>query len=93
MTYYLYKIEQTEIGGYETYDSAVVVAFSPEQAARIHPEYGGDGPLIPLANVESIHPAYRTWTNDPKNVTVTYLGEAYRDYDKPQVVCASFNAG
>lgn len=79
----LYLLTQDVARGYDTYDSCVVAAESPEDAATIHPrgyelplpwEYGG------------------SWASNPSDVKVEFLGLAL-DHIKRGVICASFNAG
>jgi hypothetical protein len=94
----LYLLTQTQNKGYDTYDSCVVVAASPEEAKRIHPRgdrvWDGRG----WAYHDGRHRiAYwdacaNSWVRDIEAVTVTYLGVADASL-KPGVVCASFNAG
>lgn len=81
-------ISQTEVDDYDTYDSAVVVAATEDDARRMHPGYSPTerGPL-PWPGEHY----FSTWTNDPAKVTVVDLGES--TLTEPQVVCASFNAG
>ncbi len=82
----LYLIKQDSNCDYDTYDSAVVIATSEEEAKSIHP--GG-------ARWEN-----GQWTADwglmdwtvPDNVTVTCIGDATQG-KAGDVVCASFNAG
>lgn len=74
----LFKIEQDDVSGYDTYDSAVVCADSEEDARRMYPGY--------LENEGN------DWTLDPTKVSVTYLGKADKSL-KTGVICASFNAG
>ena len=73
----LYKIKQDVNDYYDTYDSAIVAAFSEEEARNIHPaeDWGSQ----------------HTWA-DPEEVTVTYIGIAATDLEKG-VVLSSFNAG
>lgn len=77
---YLYRIFQNENSGYDTYDSAVVCAYSEEDARTIHP----------CGN------SARTWGNGdwaaPREVNVKYLGEAHKSLKRGAIV-ASFNAG
>ncbi|QIG76182.1 hypothetical protein EVC24_161 [Rhizobium phage RHph_I4] len=82
----LWLIEQEENTGYDTYDSAVVVAASAEMAKLIHPsayvganaDWSRDGP----------------WASSPANVKATYLGICTStEYEPGDVVCSSFNAG
>jgi hypothetical protein len=78
----LFLISQEHNTGYDTYDSAVVVAPDEETAKQIHP---GD--------IES--PNYNllgAWCSDPEYVTAQYLGEAAEGIEQG-VVCASYNAG
>lgn len=76
----LYKISQNKNNGYETYDSAVVVANSPQDAAKIHP--GG------YTNDD-----YGCSWVDPSDVKVEYLGKSSSLLEAGTVVCSSFNAG
>ena len=77
----LYLIYQDHNGGYDTYDSAVVVAENAEIAKRMHPDTGElDGKII-----------LNEWA-EPEYVEAVYLGKA-DIIDKREVVCASFNTG
>ena len=86
----LFKIYQNINKGYGTFDSAVVVADSAEEAQKIHPCDGSDDFLL-----------YDNWVSRPDLVSVTYLGEVvgepievYDDEIFPgAIICASFNAG
>ncbi len=80
----LYYISQTDVGGWDTYDSAVVAAFSATDAAKMDPYDGSD---ITKA------PRLRHWTTDPAKVQVIKLGKAAKTLTEPRVICASFNAG
>lgn len=75
----LYKIWQTVNIDYDTYDSAVVAAETPEDAQRIHPH--GD---IPSSGDDS-------WCAYD-DVNVEYIGEAKPGTNRG-VIVASFNAG
>lgn len=75
---FLYLIEQGENTNYDTYDSAVVVAASLEEAQQTYPSSFGWGG--------------GAWANSPNKVKVTYLGIAKEELTKG-VVCAFFNAG
>ena len=75
----LYLISQTEVQGFDTYDSAVVCANTEEDAKNIHPNGGVAGD------------SYIEWCS-PAAVTVKYLGQAEGNL-AAGVVCASFNAG
>lgn len=78
----LYQIHQHKVAGYDTYDAAVVVAETSEEAANMHPRDGK-----PLGSHRD-----GSWPVDPKHVSVECLGTANRDLG-PGVVLASFNAG
>jgi hypothetical protein len=96
----IYKIKQYENNRYDTYDSAVVVAESEEDAKRIHPDgrskwvdgawkiFNPDiGPYGSYFEHGSV-----AWT-DPKMVKVTLIGVALADITKESVICSSYNAG
>lgn len=100
---YLWLISQKQNSGYDTYDSAVVVAPDEESAKRVHPS-NGRGYLTPSyvwsdersrwedkgsAGVDWSH----DWT-DPLYVTAVIVGVPAMDYMmEGTVICASFNAG
>ena len=82
----LYKLHQNINTGYDTFDSAVVVANSAEEAQKIHPCGGSlDFKL------------YDNWVSRPDLVSVTYLGDVVGEPDDDiypgAIICASFNAG
>ena len=90
----LYKISQSINNDYDTYDSAVVVASSPQQAKRIHPSDLYGTPAIYEENdPHYVWKEHDTWAHRPGQVTVEYLGTAAPTYKKPTIICASFNAG
>jgi hypothetical protein len=76
----LWRIWQTENGGYDTYDSAVVVAESEEDARKINPdgEWGRN---------------YSAWAPDPSYVSAMEIGTAAHYLEAGSIVIASFNAG
>jgi len=76
----IYLIYQDENTGLNTYDSAVVIAESEEEARKIDP---GEG-IQPWAFDSP------EWVS-PENVKVKFLGVAAEGL--PVVVCASYNAG
>lgn len=102
----LYLISQGKNLDYDTYDSAVVIAESEEDARLIHPSHGD---LIDKVWNETTkswcyndngevrelwsHIKYGTddWTA-PHHVDVEYLGEA-KEGSVRSVVCSSYNAG
>ena len=94
----LYLITQEETGGYDTYDSAVVVAPDARKAKRIHP--GGRDDWESKRQQESLERdmhrwdyEYRCWASHPKHVTAEFIGEARGPLKEGTVICASFNAG
>lgn len=77
----LWKLSQTVNNDYDTYDSAVVAAYSEEEARTIHPSaYYKWGEY------------YSGWALEPSQVMVEYLGQA-KEGTTSGVVLASFNAG
>lgn len=82
---YIYKLTRKNSGGYDTFDSAVVVAMSPFSARRIHPDSSGNV-------VDNNPPQYGTWVSFDE-VEAEYIGEAKKDLKEGVVVVASFNAG
>jgi hypothetical protein len=79
MTLKLYLISQTVNDTYNTFDSAVVVAETEEQAKRIHP-----------CDINDPRYNYPSWTTSD-NVTCQLLSENVSgDLQAGQVVCASF---
>lgn len=79
----LYLISQTVNKGYDTYDSAIVVADNEDEAKLITP--GSDG-FEPLGS-------YGTWADKPENVNASYVGEADERFKNGNVIISSFNAG
>ena len=78
----LYLLSQEQNNDWDTYDSCVVVANSPEEARWIRPDgssWGGDL-------------RHRGWAFSPDKVTVSLIGTAI-DQEIGSVVIASFNAG
>jgi hypothetical protein len=82
----LFKIYQNINTGYDTYDSAVVVADSAEEAQKIHPNGSSDDFNM-----------YSSWVARPDLVELIYLGEVVGEPDDDiypgAIICASFNAG
>lgn len=82
----LFTIYQKSNTGYDTFDSAVVVANSAEEAQKIHP-CGGSSDFS----------MYDTWVARPSLVKVMYLGEVVGEPDSDiypgAIICASYNAG
>lgn len=91
MSLKLFRISQKVNTGYDTYDSAVVVAESEEAARLVHPE--GIGAKWDGKKWKSLHTT-GTWTwCAPEDVKVEPVGIADERFHAGDVVCASFNAG
>ena len=80
----LFLISQDYNNDYDTFDSAVVVAESEEDAIKIHPhgrkEFWNNTTWVYEEDVE-------------KHVQVKYIGKASDTLYLGQVVCSSFRAG
>lgn len=88
----LYLISQEENDQYDTYDSAVVIAASEDQARLIHP----NGRMFDPNEREQWYrwdDQYRSWASSPDKVAVTLLGVDSTGSEEWRVVVASFNAG
>jgi hypothetical protein len=103
----IYKIWQTVNKWYDTYDSAIVVAESEEEARRISPSGHGNGysadcfdtifyTFQPDSLDEEVEYfkkySCNEWVSNQKYVNVEYLGEA-KECSVKGVLLASFNAG
>lgn len=95
----IYKIWVDDWLGYDTYDSAIVVARDEEVARHIHPAQRDDNLVrdtIVRLNVFD-KPWYEgdvpnsEWTN-PENVNVALVGTT-DFFEEGTVLCASYNAG
>jgi len=87
----IYLISQNENNDYDTFDKAVVVTESEEQAKQIDPA------TVWAFNHISCFMNWTKysyhWASSPANVAVKYIGVADPSYTEPTVICASFNAG
>ena len=82
---WLYKLTQTEVTGWDTWDACIVAASSEEEAKGIHPRSEWDS--------ENCWEDYGYgWASSPENVTATLIGETH-SFLTPCVVLSSFNAG
>jgi hypothetical protein len=82
----LYRISQTENSGYDTYDSAVVLAKNPIDAKNTNPMTGE-----PMTDKDWTR-KYSYWCSKLENVQVEYLGDTKYEQEDP-IIVASFNAG
>ena len=81
----IYLISQAYNKGYDTYDSAIVVARSEEEARSIHPESKNYRPN------DNTH--CETWCSS-EHVRVTLIGTLTNlEYEAGMVISSSFNAG
>lgn len=93
----IYKISQTVNVGYDTYDSAVVVAENELEAAKIHPF--GLGVLgFNKITCKYDKPWYESdtedwsWASRLEDVKVELIGTTDL-FTEPCIIIASFNAG
>ena len=92
----LYRISQNANNDWDTYDSAVVVAKTEEEARYTHPgnHYRWDEDAWSFqfsdGTSEKEGPETYDWT-DPSNVNVELIGTAVAGLSG--VICSSFNAG
>jgi len=95
----IYKIWQDDNDGWDTYDSAIVIAKNEEAAKYADPGNNSfmewdqklDSWVFCYSNGNRVAQDYDAWTH-PKNVKVILIGKADINI-KEQVICASFNAG
>ena len=76
----IYKVWQNDVNGYDTYDSAVIIAEGINRAKRISIEKLSRGQGLS-----------KTWTDDIHKVHATEIGISNKDEE--EIVVASFNAG
>ena len=76
----IYKVWQDDVCGYDTYDSAVIIAEGINRAKRLSIEKLGRGGGLS-----------KTWTDDISKVHATEIGISNKDEE--DIVVASFNAG
>ena len=77
----IYLLTQGVNRGWDTYDSAVVIAENEDTARHTHPSAVDDWWKDNY---------YTTDWARPEDVNVSFIGTTDED---PQVICASFNAG
>ena len=82
----IYLISQSVNNGWDTYDSAVVVAKSPADAQTIHPS-GRPEPT----RIEDSDDSMTAWCAQYE-VKIEEIGVIFEGQERG-VVCASFNAG
>ncbi|KKL46829.1 hypothetical protein LCGC14_2341660 [marine sediment metagenome] len=84
----IYLISQNKVRGYDTYDSAVVIAKTAKKARKTHPNQSLSDPW----NKEKQYSLGLCWANNPKYVTSKLIGKA-KVNSEAGVICSSFNAG
>ena len=84
----IYLISQNKENGYNTYDSAVVVAETAKKAKETHP----DPHKVDPWNKENRGYMSLCWAKRPEYVKSELIGKAKTNVDAG-VVCSSFNAG
>ena len=83
----IYLISQNHNNDYDTYDSAVVVAATAEDARVMHPNGRNEDMLDQNKNDKSCD-----WVSDPLLVDTKFIGVAAKNLQR-SVILASFNAG
>lgn len=84
----IYLLEQDVNGGYDTYDSCVVVAEDEDHARLIVPSYNNEV----MKEWKDAGQPWCSWANKPEEVKVTYIG-TNPEADEEEIICSSFNAG
>lgn len=88
----IYRISQEENNTWDTYDSAIVIAESEEQAAQIDPSYNPEYSWSVLWMVWPTDHHLRGWCSSTDKVKVEYIGEP-KEGSVIGIICASYNAG
>jgi len=80
----IYHISRKDLGGYDTYDMAIVIANSKKEAREMHPD-----------NEAGEYNSFNrdAWVSNFEDIEVKYIGEAGKRHITKKVICASFNAG
>jgi hypothetical protein len=91
----LYLISQSTNDDWDTYDSAVVCANTPEEAQNIDPASGQPMQWTQPADLQEDQHWWPPdhWAYNPSDVIVLLIGTADPSWTEPAVICASFNAG
>lgn len=98
---YIWRLEQNENNGWDTYDSCVVVSESEEKAKKIHPSHydGFDDEKNEWYEVNNHGEKYymyrssQAWASHPNNVSAVKVGIADTSLGEGYIICSSFNAG
>lgn len=97
----IYLVNQKEVEGYDTYDSMVVIAHTPEEAIRMDPgkqfyewsDVHGCWLFLYSDGRKEPDRSRTCWANELCNIDCLLLGVAEPGNTEPRVVLASFNAG
>ena len=95
----IYLLSQDVVSGYDTYDSAIVIAENEDEARKIHPNnlvthVTNDQWMGTYSGGEEYKNELYEWVeySDIDKISVKYIGEASKEQQKG-LVLASFNAG
>lgn len=95
--FFIYKIYQNDVQGYDTYSDAIVVASTILEAKCLHPNEDHKYSIIEKKWISELNPHQNyipdTWTLDIDKISVELIGEADTKYTKPCVILSSFHAG
>lgn len=81
---YIYKLTQDINSGWDTYDSAIVVAKTPDEAKSLTLKDVTKGGLLRTFG--------KSWAEEPEDIVCNLVGVTNL-YEKPQIILSSFNAG
>lgn len=85
----IYRISQSAKRGYDTFDSAIVVANSEYQARKMRPLHFDDFEWIDEPSIYT----NRSWADSADDVNVELIGRYIGDKTEPYLILSSFNAG
>ncbi len=95
----IYLLSQDVVNGYDTYDSAIVIAENEDEARKIHPNklvthVINDQWMGTCSDGEEYKNEPYDWVeySEIDKISVKYIGEASKEQQKG-LVLASFNAG
>ena len=95
----IYLLSQDVVNGYDTYDSAIVIAENEDEARKIHPNklvthITNEQWMGTYSGGEEYKNELYEWVecSDIDKISVKYIGEASKEQQKG-LVLASFNAG
>jgi len=93
----LFRIYQNKNHSYDSYDSAVVAAYTIEEAREIHPsEYVTESvskiTTAARADKDGYHSNLSSWA-EIEHIKADFLGLADIHIKAGDIICSSFNAG